>query len=209
VNPLRVVPLAIAFALGLTVAGGVSAVATAKSSSVKVCANSRGYVVAAKTAKCPTGSHTVTIAKRGPKGAAGTPGKPGNDGVNGYSVAYAGKPTIDGETDLTGGYAVVSRFASVPAGRYVGSYQANLTNDSSFANATCHFAPGGDVYAFLSPDADIAVPAGETLDLSGTGTFALSATTEVDLVCTSSGSEMTVDNSTDALVRVNAVVQSN
>lgn len=163
-NPLRVVPLAIAFALGLTVAGGVSAVATAKSSSVKVCANSRGY---------------------------------------------AGKPTIDGETDLTGGYAVVSRFASVPAGSYVGSYEANVTNDSSFANATCHFAPGGDVYAFLSPDADIAVPAGETLDLSGTGTFALSATTEVDLVCTSSGSEMTVDNSTDALVRVNAVVQSN
>jgi hypothetical protein len=97
---------------GITLASGVAAVAASSAKSVKSCENSHGYLVSAAKKTCPHGSHQVTIAEQGPRGA---------PGANGISTAIAGQEHFVNE--FTDDYSDVSTIADAPAGNYAVSYQ--------------------------------------------------------------------------------------
>jgi hypothetical protein len=93
----------LSFSLGATLIGGVAVATTKSSAAVKACATSKGTLtLRSAKGKCAKGSHAVTIAKQGPRGAAGKAGKTGARGPGAASsVATAASPTsgeIEGAT---------------------------------------------------------------------------------------------------------------
>jgi hypothetical protein len=106
------------FVLGLTLAGGVAAVAATKTGPVKACESTKGFLATATKGKCPRGTHLVSLGARGPRGAKGTAG------TNALSADYLGN---DLTINLAGGIlpstaATVLTIPKVPAGNYVVTY---------------------------------------------------------------------------------------
>jgi hypothetical protein len=111
----------LSFALGLTLAGGVAAVAATKAGPVKACESTKGFLATATKGKCPRGTHLVTLGARGQRGAKG---KKGMAGTAGLSVDYLGS---DLTANLAGGQltttpATVLLIPKAPAGNYVVTY---------------------------------------------------------------------------------------
>jgi hypothetical protein len=134
------------FAVGLT---AVAAATTAKP--VKACVNTKHDLSLLKKGKCAAGSHKVSIAVKGPRGA---------KGKNGLSTGYgASTPGTTGNYLLTTGYSTITSL-SLPAGRYIVTWNVTMSNDSATAGAfQCEVTyPGGNGGA-------------EANDINGNGSF--------------------------------------
>jgi hypothetical protein len=67
----------IAFACGLCLAGGVATAASKAHGSAKACVSKKGALSLLHHAKCPKGSHHVTLGAKGPRGLPGPRGTAG------------------------------------------------------------------------------------------------------------------------------------
>jgi hypothetical protein len=128
-----------AFALGVTVVGGV-AIAAGKPTQLQACANSKG-VLALLTAKgtCRSGFSPVAISKRGPRGLAGAQGprgKTGAAGPRGKAGTGGGAQSSIATTTTTTGKSVA----------IAGTKLAVKTTCTSGTNAKLVFTGAGDYF---------------------------------------------------------------
>jgi hypothetical protein len=182
-----------AFALGVTVVGGV-AIAAGKPTQLQACANSKG-VLALLTAKgtCRSGFSPVAISKRGPRGLAGAQGprgKTGAAGPRGKAGTGGGAQSSIATTTTTTGKSVA----------IAGTKLAVKTTCTSGTNAKLVFTGAGDYFVHgvsnfagtVNADADF--PPSGTQDLIGLGSDLIdfessstSATATSDIALTGSG----------------------
>jgi hypothetical protein len=174
---------AIAFVLGLTLAGGVAAVAAAKPTAVKACVDSHHFLATASKHKCPRGTHALTIGVKGPRGARGSKGAKGAKGANGLSQVLVGKDltsTLSGYLDVT--YVDVLSIPSAPAGNYLVTFSLETHNTAASGNPflECWVGSGEPVSNELK---DETVPSGDFATLSASAAVTLATAGPIEVQC--------------------------
>jgi hypothetical protein len=161
---------AIAFALGITLTGGVAAVAASKPTSVKACVDSHHFLATASKHKCPQGTHALTIGVKGPRGARGSNGAKGS---NGLSQVLVGEDLSSTITEGFGeDYVNVLLIPDAPAGNYLVTYTLEIHDTASSGAAQLECQIGNPVDYHMLRD--------EVLQPNEIGTLSASATITLD-----------------------------
>jgi hypothetical protein len=174
--------VAVATAIAATFAGGVGALAVAKSTAVKACETKHGFLAAAKKNKCPKGSHTLKLGVKGPAGPRGTRGAKGDAGTNGLSQVFVGGTIASAGPLSDVAYTDVLAVANVPAGSYTVSYHYEAHDSTATGEVPVQCEPDSPA-STLADLRSIDVPGGQTGQVAGTFTITVSSSGPIEVRC--------------------------
>jgi hypothetical protein len=199
---------ALSFALGLTLAGGVAAVAASKPAAVKACVDSHHFLATASKHKCPRGTRALTLGVKGPRGARGAKGVPGTPGANGLSQVLVGDYVVSTPAGaLDDDYINAFSISTAPIGNYLITYSLVVHDTASTGSALleCFVGTGTPISSELK---DVSLHPNDFGTLTASGVVTLPQAGPIDVQCHGAGVGLSALDGNMFATKVNTLTPS-